>query len=73
MLKSRANRGWKLVIFLCLPANFVFRNSFSISIFPPVDDMVHLDTQNRLGPRLTVQQKKMGADLQNWLSARSLD
>ena len=28
MLESMADRGWELLIFLCLPANFVFRNSF---------------------------------------------
>lgn len=30
MHKSRADRRWKLEIFLCLPSNFVFRNSCNI-------------------------------------------
>ena len=32
MPKSSANRRWKVAIFLRLPANFVFRNSFIIAL-----------------------------------------
>ena len=30
MPKSRAYRRWKLEIFVCLPASFLFRNSFRV-------------------------------------------